>query len=76
MFQEKYCAVLLQAVQMIEEVKSAFIDTLPQNQWMDNLTRERAREKAEAVVDRVGHPEWIEDPDLLDNYYKAVSQKY
>lgn len=62
-----------QAFHMIQEVKSAFIDALPQNQWMDNLTRERAREKAEAVVDRVGHPEWIENPSLLDNYYKAAN---
>lgn len=57
------------AVDMIAEVKSAFIDTLPNNEWMDNTTRERAREKAEAVVDRVGHPEWIESPESLDHHY-------
>lgn len=57
---------------MIAEVKSAFIDTLPNNEWMDNTTRERAREKAEAVVDRVGHPEWIESPESLDHHYLEV----
>lgn len=58
---------------MIEEVKSAFIGTLPENEWMDDTTREKARQKAEAIVDRVGHPEWIEDPRALDNYYSEVS---
>ncbi|XP_071826539.1 endothelin-converting enzyme 1-like isoform X2 [Apostichopus japonicus] len=60
------------AVEMIEEVKSAFIGTLPENEWMDDTTREKARQKAEAIVDRVGHPEWIEDPRALDNYYSEA----
>uniref|UniRef100_UPI00397FEF28 hypothetical protein n=1 Tax=Salmonella sp. s55044 TaxID=3159677 RepID=UPI00397FEF28 len=60
------------AKNMIQEVKSAFINTLPDNEWMDDTTRQRAKEKAEAVVDRVGHPEWIENPASLDAYYENV----
>jgi len=42
---------------MVEQIESAFqanLDTLP---WMDPTTKERAREKARAVFDKIGYPE-------------------
>ena len=47
------------ATEMIGDIQAAFEGSLPGLGWMDDTTRERALDKAKAVVDKIGYPdEW------------------
>ncbi len=60
------------AQSMIQEVKDAFKDNLPHLQWMDEETRKLAKEKADAITDMIGFPDFILDPDKLDEKYLGL----
>lgn len=57
---------------MIAGVKEAFVENLPKLKWMDIDTRKAAVEKANAVVDMIGFPEFILNSTQLDNRYKEL----
>ena len=42
---------------MVEQIEEAFQANLDGLQWMDAATKERAREKAKAVFDKIGYPD-------------------
>ena len=46
-----------------------FESTQAHMDWMDEETRRRAKEKAEAIELKVGYPDFILDPKRLDEYY-------
>ncbi len=47
------------ALEMVQDIESAFEHNLPALAWMDNVTRGRAVEKAKAVGNKIGYPdEW------------------
>jgi predicted metalloendopeptidase len=47
------------ALSMIHEIETAFENNLPELAWMDDATRERAKEKVRAVKNKIGYPdEW------------------
>ncbi|XP_077592710.1 phosphate-regulating neutral endopeptidase PHEX [Stigmatopora nigra] len=50
--------------ELIDGVRRAFVDALGENDWMDAATKARAVEKANAVLAKVGYPEFI----LNDTY--------
>ncbi|KAL4221616.1 Membrane metallo-endopeptidase-like 1 [Mactra antiquata] len=54
------------ALEMISNLRAAFIDLLHENDWMDNDTRAVAEEKALAIRERIGYPDFIVDPVKLD----------
>ncbi|XP_028320046.1 endothelin-converting enzyme 2b isoform X2 [Gouania willdenowi] len=54
---------------MINQIRSAFKDSLDRLTWMDEQTRERAKEKADAIYDMIGFPEFILDSKELDDVY-------
>ncbi|XP_075540860.1 M13 family metallopeptidase neprilysin 3 isoform X2 [Dermacentor variabilis] len=60
------------AQNMIKEVKDAFKNNLPMLKWMDKETRELAKEKADAITDMIGFPDFITDPKKLDEKYKGL----
>ncbi|KAJ7306527.1 hypothetical protein JRQ81_009887 [Phrynocephalus forsythii] len=67
------------AEEMIAEIKRAFEESLAQLAWMDEETRQAAREKAEAIYDMIGYPKFIMDPQELDKVFKdydAVADLY
>ena len=53
-------------------MQSAFIANLDSLKWMDEVTREKARVKAEVMGKVLGYPEWLLDPHKLDVYYQEV----
>jgi endothelin-converting enzyme len=57
---------------MIEEIRTAFQDNLWNLKWMDNETRTLAGEKAAAITDMIGYPEFILKPDQLDKKYNTL----
>ncbi|CAL1541738.1 unnamed protein product [Lymnaea stagnalis] len=60
------------ASEMIENVRSAFISNLPALEWMDPATRQAAIEKANAVTDMIGYPEYIMNNIKLDQKYESL----
>ncbi|NP_001080378.1 endothelin converting enzyme 1 L homeolog [Xenopus laevis] len=59
----------VQALRMIKEIKAAFEENLKTLSWMDDETRRAAREKAEAIYDMIGYPNFIMDPKELDKVF-------
>ncbi|CAB1347480.1 unnamed protein product, partial [Coregonus sp. 'balchen'] len=54
---------------MINEIRTAFKDTLDHLKWMDKQTRQAAKDKADAIYDMIGFPDFILDPKELDDVY-------
>uniref|UniRef100_A0A803TEQ1 endothelin-converting enzyme 1 n=1 Tax=Anolis carolinensis TaxID=28377 RepID=A0A803TEQ1_ANOCA len=57
------------AEDMIAEIRSAFEESLDQLDWMDEKTRQAAKEKADSIYDMIGFPEFILDDKELDDVY-------
>ncbi|XP_071145795.1 endothelin-converting enzyme homolog isoform X1 [Mytilus edulis] len=57
---------------MIAEVKTAFINNLPNLKWMDEFTRKAAIDKANAVIDMIGFPAFINNKTRLDKEYSGL----
>ncbi|KAL5020572.1 hypothetical protein ScPMuIL_003464 [Solemya velum] len=55
---------------MVEHLRQAFIENLPDVKWMDDETRELSMEKAKAISKMIGYPDWILIPNELDKYYE------
>jgi len=74
LYVEKYFT--LQDKKFIESIVHQFIQEfssqLSNMEWMDKITRERARDKALAIEYKVGYPDFIMDPGLLDAYYAKL----
>lgn len=60
------------AEDMINSVRLAFKDNLENLKWMDPETRILANEKADAISDMIGFPDYILNPQLLDERYKML----
>ncbi|XP_061537331.1 endothelin-converting enzyme 2b isoform X3 [Phycodurus eques] len=59
----------LQAEEMINEIRAAFKRALDRLNWMDDDTKQAAKEKADSIYDMIGFPEFIMDPKELDDVY-------
>uniref|UniRef100_A0A672MFI4 Endothelin-converting enzyme 1 n=1 Tax=Sinocyclocheilus grahami TaxID=75366 RepID=A0A672MFI4_SINGR len=46
---------------MIDEIRTAFKDALDDLNWMDEQTRQAAKDKADAIYDMIGFPDFILD---------------
>ncbi|XP_075855227.1 phosphate-regulating neutral endopeptidase PHEX isoform X2 [Microcebus murinus] len=59
--------------ELIEGVRWAFIDMLEkENVWMDTETKRKAKEKARAVLAKVGYPEFIMNDTHVNEDLKAI----
>nr|XP_014344297.1 PREDICTED: endothelin-converting enzyme 2 isoform X2 [Latimeria chalumnae] len=57
------------AEEMINEIRVAFKEGLDELDWMDDQTRQAAKEKADAIYDMIGFPDFILDDKELDDVY-------
>ncbi|XP_054287381.1 neprilysin-1-like [Macrosteles quadrilineatus] len=57
------------ALAMIHTIREAFNELLAENHWMDDETRAVAKEKADAMNERIGYPELLTEPDELNKEY-------
>ncbi|KAI5709965.1 hypothetical protein M8J76_016122 [Diaphorina citri] len=57
------------ASEMIKSLREAFNELLDENHWMDNDTRSVAKEKANAMMERIGYPETLTNPVELTKEY-------
>ncbi|XP_048580790.1 endothelin-converting enzyme 2 [Nematostella vectensis] len=65
-----------QATEMIDAIRAAFKKRLPYLDWMDEKTRLAAIDKADAVVDMIGYPSFIESDAELDSRYKELAEEF
>uniref|UniRef100_F7FGZ5 Membrane metalloendopeptidase like 1 n=1 Tax=Monodelphis domestica TaxID=13616 RepID=F7FGZ5_MONDO len=58
---------------LIQKVREVFIETLNELSWMDEMSKKRAREKATAIKEQIGYPDYIleeENGRLDEEYYQ------
>lgn len=60
------------AVEMIHNIREAFNELLNYNEWMDDETRQVAKEKANAINERIGYPDLLTNPIQLSKEYNLV----
>ncbi|KAK6643987.1 hypothetical protein RUM43_000252 [Polyplax serrata] len=60
------------AIEMVEDIRSAFKDELAEVPWMDAETKKEAMEKADFMNHFIGYPNWYENITFLEEYYKGV----
>ena len=58
---------------MIHTIREAFNELLAENDWMDDETRAVAKEKADAMNERIGYPQLITNKEELVKEYASVS---
>lgn len=61
------------ALTMIHTIREAFNELLADNHWMDDETRAVAKEKADAMNERIGYPQMITNATELVKEYEKVS---
>lgn len=57
---------------MIHTIREAFNELLAENVWMDDETRAVAKEKADAMNERIGYPELLTNSEELSKEYINV----
>ncbi|XP_071109862.1 neprilysin-like isoform X2 [Haliotis cracherodii] len=60
------------ALEMIHNIRYSFYHVLEAADWMDETTRVVAREKADAIAEKIGYPEFILNDTALDLEYVDV----
>ncbi|UXI15420.1 Pre-mRNA-splicing factor 38A [Sarcoptes scabiei] len=60
------------AVEMIHNIREAFNELLNYNEWMDDETRQVAKEKANAINERIGYPDLLTNPIQLSKEYNLL----
>jgi membrane metallo-endopeptidase-like protein 1 len=58
---------------MIHTIREAFNELLAENDWMDDETRAVAKEKADAMNERIGYPQLITTKAELIKEYAALN---
>lgn len=61
---------------MISNIREAFIELLVENHWMDETTRQVAKEKALKMNERIGYPEFLTRVSELNKEYANVCNAY
>jgi len=64
--------ICVQIESMYQTVMASFKDHVRNVEWMDDVTRAKAMEKANIIVSNVGYPDFIVNPTELDAYYSEV----
>lgn len=57
---------------MIHSIREAFNELLEENDWMDDETRAVAKDKANAMNERIGYPDILTNATELDKEYSNV----
>lgn len=58
---------------MVENIRMQFSSSVSDVDWMDPITRKIAEDKAQAMKEMIGYPDWYANKSALEVYYKGVS---
>ncbi|XP_028393763.1 endothelin-converting enzyme homolog isoform X2 [Dendronephthya gigantea] len=59
-------------MQLIREIREIFISNLDSVEWMDDKTRKSATEKANAILENIGYPDYLKNNTALDKKYDGL----
>lgn len=48
-----------QSLEMIGNIRNSFIDMLDKSNWMDDTSKNKAKEKAQAIDQQIGYPDYL-----------------
>lgn len=57
---------------MFNSLMKSFKSRMSHVTWMDKATRITALDKANAIVHKIGYPDFVTQPSQLDQYYQQV----
>ncbi|XP_023345566.1 neprilysin-2 [Eurytemora carolleeae] len=60
------------AVEMVKLIREEFMQMLSEVDWMDDSTKDRAKEKARAMVEHIGYPSELLDMSKLTDLYAGL----
>jgi predicted metalloendopeptidase len=63
----------LAAIQMMDDLRSAFASTLNENTWMDDETRLSASAKLDNLTFIIGNPKWTNDTVAVSDFHADLS---
>ena len=63
----------LQTLNMTHDIMLSFKDILSSAEWIGEKTKMLAHDKVDAMILRIGYPDFILSDDELNEYYKKVS---
>lgn len=62
-------------IDLLEDVRQAFIDILRTVPWMDDKTRDIAIKKAKSITAQIGYQKELLENSYLDEYYKNLEME-
>lgn len=60
------------AVEMVTDIQTEFIDILKKVEWMDEVTRKNALDKAASMTSHIAYPDELLDDKKLEEFYSTV----
>ncbi|XP_055336820.1 membrane metallo-endopeptidase-like 1 [Paramacrobiotus metropolitanus] len=57
---------------MIRELRLSFIELVDEVDWMEGVTKLKAKEKMNSMIDNIGYPDWIQNSTKLDQEYDGI----
>lgn len=60
------------AIEMVSDIRSEFYEILKKVEWMDEITRKNALEKAAAMTTHIAYPDELLDDKKLEDFYANV----
>ncbi|UJR19267.1 hypothetical protein I4U23_022396 [Adineta vaga] len=55
-----------QSLEVYRKIRDAFIDMISQASWMDTVSKSRAIEKAQAIIESIGYPDYVSSPNVTE----------
>ncbi|XP_031344609.1 neprilysin-2-like isoform X1 [Photinus pyralis] len=63
------------AIEMVSDIRNEFIDILKTVEWMDNVTRKHALEKAATMTSHIAYPDELLSDQKLEEFYGGLDFK-
>ncbi|KAF5280980.1 hypothetical protein FQR65_LT14904 [Abscondita terminalis] len=60
------------AVEMVNDIKSEFIEILKNVEWMDDVTKKNALQKAAAMTSHIAYPDELLSDEKLEEFYAKL----
>jgi predicted metalloendopeptidase len=57
---------------LVEDLLVSFKEMVREAEWMEDVTKDEAVAKADAIRSFMAYPEWLEDKDAVEKYYEGL----
>jgi len=57
---------------MVKNIKESLKNRISQTTWLDEQTKNLAIEKIEAIIDKINYPDYIMNPEYIDEQYRDL----